>query len=263
MDPIINVATQAARRAGNMINRVINTKQDIEVTEKHTNDFVTNVDIAAEQIILEILQKAYPKHSFLTEESGYIEGKDTDSVWIIDPLDGTTNFIRGIPHFAVSIALKVKGVVTHAVTFNPMDDQLFSAVKGKGARMNGRRLRVSDHINVEGSVISPANPRSERYHPSYQDFIFDLGKKVAGIRHTGSATLEFAYVAAGYYDAIWRLNLKPWDYAAGALMVREAGGMVSDIAGGVDYQERGDIIAANPKLTKLLIPLVKEHVDLE
>lgn len=261
MDPIINVASNAARRAGNMINRVINTQKEIQVTEKNPNDYVTNIDLTSENMILDVLQKAYPDHSYLTEESGLIEGTDKDHLWIIDPLDGTTNFIHGIPHFAISIALKVKGVVTHALTYNPMDDQTFAAVKGHGAQLNGRRIRVSDRMKLEGAVISPANPRSERYLPSYQNLMTDLGKQCAGIRHTGSATLELAYLAAGFYDAVWRLNLQPWDYAAGSLLIREAGGMVVDATGGVDFQEKGDIIAANPKMLKLLLPMLKEHLE--
>lgn len=261
MDPVINIATNAARKAGRMISNVITSQKEYEISEKHPNDYVTTIDIKAEEIVMEFLQKAYPKHSFLTEESGFIAGPDKDSVWVIDPLDGTTNFIHGIPHFAISMALKVNGVATHAVTYNPMDDHLFSAVKGKGSQLNGRRLRVSDRLKLAGSVISPANPRSDRFHPSYQDFVFGLSKECAGIRHTGSATLEFAYVAAGFYDALWRLDLNEWDYAAGALLVREAGGVIVDAAGGVDYKEQGDIIAANPKLAKLLVPLLKAHIE--
>ena len=259
MNPVITVATRAARAAGKVINRALNTQRDLLVEEKGINNYVTDIDHECEEIILYTLQKAYPTHSFLTEERDLIEGEDKDYLWIIDPVDGTTNFIHGLPHFAVSIALKIQGVTHYGVIYNPITDQLFTAVKGEGVQLNGRRLRVSNRTKTEGSLISPALPRVDRFKPEYQEFVFNLARECAGIRYSGSATLDLAYVAAGFLDAIWRTNLQPWDIAAGFLMVREAGGVVMDLQGGVDTNQ-GDFIAANPKMTKLLLPLITSYI---
>lgn len=259
MNPIITVATQAARAAGKVINRALNTQQELSVEEKSLNNYVTNIDHECEEAILAVLQKAYPAHTFLTEEQGLIEGDDEESLWVIDPIDGTTNFIHNLPHFAISIALKIQGVARHGVIYNPITDQLFTASKGEGARLNGKRLRVSNRHKIEGSLISPAFPRQDRFKADYQQLIFDLAKDCGGVRYSGSATLDLAYIAAGFLDALWRTNLQPWDITAGVLMIREAGGVVMDLSGGVDVSQ-GDLIAANPKMAKLLLPLISAHL---
>ncbi len=259
MNPIITVATQAARAAGKVINRALNTQRELLIEEKSINNYVTDIDHECEEAILYHLQKAYPTHSFLTEERDLIEGTDPDYLWIIDPVDGTTNFIHNLPHFAISIALKIQGITRYGVIYNPITDQLFTAAKGEGARLNGRRLRVSSRSKIEGSLISPAFPRQDRFGPDYQEFVFDIAKDCGGIRYSGSATLDLAYIAAGFLDAIWRTNLQPWDIAAGILLIREAGGVVMDLSGGVEVTQ-GDLIAANPKMAKLLLPLISSHI---
>ena len=260
MQPIINVASNAARAASRIIHRAINTQKDITVTEKHTNDYVTNIDIEVEQALLESLQKAYPKHSFITEESGEIHGDDTDYVWIIDPVDGTTNFIHGYGQYAISLALKIRGVIEYAVIYCPVTDELFTAAKGKGAQVNGKRLRVTSQDEFEGSLIAPSMPRSDRYKDSYGSLIQAISKEVAGLRYSGSVALDLAYIAAGRLDAMWRVGIKQWDSAAGMLLVREAGGVVMDLNGGLDVSS-GDIIACAPKMAKPIIALLKGHID--
>ncbi len=259
MNPVISIATKAARAAGKVINRALNTQQDLLVQEKGVNNYVTNIDHECETAIIQILQKAYPTHSFLTEERELIIGEEEDYLWVIDPIDGTTNFIHNLPHFAVSIALKIQGVTHYGVIYNPMTDQLFTAVKGEGAQLNGKRLRVSPRNKIEGSLISPAFPRLDRFKPDYQDMIFNLARTCGGLRYSGSATLDIAYVAAGFLDAIWRTDLQPWDMAAGLLMVKEAGGLVADLNGGLEIQG-GDFIAASPKMAKLLLPLISSQL---
>lgn len=260
MHPIIQVASQAARAAGKIVHRSINTEKDITITEKHTNDYVTNIDIEIEECLLHHLQKAYPTHSFLTEETGEIHGEDTDHVWVIDPLDGTTNFIHGFGHYAISIALQIHGVSQYAVIYNPATDELYTAVKGKGAQLNGKRLRVTNQASFEGSLIAPSMPRSGRYKDSYGNLLQAISKEVAGVRYTGSVALDLAYIAAGQLDGMWRVGIKPWDSAAGLLLVREAGGVVMDLNGGTDVSS-GDIIAAAPKMAKPIITLLKGHIE--
>jgi len=259
MNPVISVATRAARAAGKVINRTLNTQQDLHIEEKSVNNYVTNIDHECEEAILYQLQKAYPTHSFLTEERDLIQGQDPEYLWVIDPIDGTTNFIHNLPHFAVSIALKIQGVTHYGVIYNPITDQLFTAVKGEGAQLNGKRLRVSSRNKIEGSLISPAFPRLDRFKPEYQSSIFDLARQCGGLRYSGSATLDIAYVAAGFLDAIWRTDLQPWDMAAGLLMVTEAGGLVANLNGGLEISG-GDFIAASPKMAKLLLPSISNYL---
>jgi len=258
-NPIITVATQAARAAGKVIIKSLNIQRELQIEEKGRNNYVTDIDRECDQAILTCLQKAYPKHSFLTEEHGLIRGQQEDHLWIIDPIDGTTNFIHGLPHFAISIALQINNITKHGVIYNPITDQLFTVTKGEGAQLNGKRLRVSKHQKIEGGLISPAFPRTDHFEDTYAAYLSDLGRHCGGIRYSGSAALDLAYIAAGYLNALWRTDLKPWDIAAGILMIREAGGMVMDLQGGVEL-EQGNFIAANPKFIKLLLSELTPHL---
>ena len=253
MHPMLSIAVRAARAAGNHIARHVDRVDQLTVKTKSRNDFVSEVDQKAEEIILETLHRSYPQHGFLGEESGTHQG-DSEYIWIIDPLDGTTNFLHGIPHFAVSIALKHKNTLEHGVIYNPISQELYTASRGSGASLNNRRIRVSGRNGLNGTVLGTGfpfrqNTDVENYLPTLGEFM----SKTAGIRRAGSAALDLAFVAAGRLDGFWELGLKPWDVAAGALLVQEAGGLVSDMKGGDQWLESGDIVAASPKvLTEML-----------
>lgn len=257
MHSMVNIAVRAARKAGETITRSLDKMGSINITAKGPNDYVTEVDKAAEEAILYTIGKAYPDHSYLTEETGEILNKDPDSVWIIDPLDGTTNFIHGLPQYVVSIAFQHKGVIKHGVIYHPLTQDLFTATKGQGAQLNGKRIRVSKQAKFEGSLVCANLPRDAKYLADYTKWMTELHDKVAGIRKTGSTALDLAYLAAGYIDAFWTTSHQPWDIAAGALIVREAGGMVTDLDGGVNFMEKGNLIASNPKLIKSVLQLVR------
>ncbi|WP_461516496.1 inositol-1-monophosphatase [Porticoccus sp.] len=263
MEPMVNIALRAARKAGEMIARATERSDLIKVDEKGRNDFVTETDRAAEKEIIYHLRKAYPDHTIIGEESGLLEGENNDYQWIIDPLDGTTNFIHGIPHFAVSIGCRFKGRLEHAVVFDPMRREEFTASRGRGAYLNGHRIRVSGHIGLPGAVIAtgiPFNSPSIEHMEPYLSCLTDLAKQSSGIRRLGVASLDLAYMAAGRFDAFWEMNLKPWDIAAGVLLVKEAGGLVSDFSGGEDYMDRGNIVCATPKLFKPTLQVVQKHL---
>jgi myo-inositol-1(or 4)-monophosphatase len=252
MHPMLNIAIRAARAAGDSIVREMDRVSDISIDIKGKNDFVTEVDKQAEYIIIETIKNAYPDHAFLAEESG--KSGDSDYVWIIDPLDGTTNFLHGFPHFAVSIALQCKGRLDQAVVYDPIKQELFTASKGKGAQLNNKKIRVSPKKNIDGALLGTGFPFKEEH--DVDKFIKNFKSfypKAAGIRRAGAASLDLAYVACGRLDGFWEYDLKPWDIAAGALLVQEAGGINSEISGGLDYMESGDIICANPKLIKEML----------
>ncbi|MDF2530132.1 MAG: inositol monophosphatase [Gammaproteobacteria bacterium] len=257
MHSMVNIAVRAARKAGDVITRSLDKMSSLNITKKGPNDFVTEVDKAAEEAILYTIGKAFPDHSFLTEETGEIINKDPNSVWIIDPLDGTTNFIHGLPQYCVSIAFQQNGVIEHAVIYHPLTQDLFTATRGQGAQLNGKRIRVSAHSRFEGALISANLPREPEYLESYCKWMTELHDKVAGVRKSGSTALDLAYLAAGYIDAFWTTQLQPWDMAAGTLLIREAGGIVTDLKGGVDYMEQRNLAAANPKLIKSVLNLIR------
>lgn len=263
MEPMLNVALRAARKAGELIERALERVDVVAFEEKGRNDFVSDVDRAAEKEIIYHLRKAYPDHTILGEESGQHDGKDSDYQWIIDPLDGTTNFLHGIPHFAVSIACTYKGQLQHAVVLNPMTREEFTASRGKGATLNDRRIRVAPRSGLKGALIGTGIPFSgfalDHMQP-YLGALEEIAGQTAGIRRPGAASLDLAYVAAGRFDGFWEMNLKPWDIAAGILLVKEAGGMVSDFQGGNGCMERGHIVAASPKVFKPLLQVVGKHL---
>jgi len=252
MHPMLNIAVRAARAAGDAIVRQMDFVNDIPVKEKGRNDFVTEIDQHAEAIIIETIKNAYPDHAFLGEETG--KSGDSDFEWIIDPLDGTTNYLHGFPQFAVSIALRNKGRLEQAVIYDPLRQELFTASKGAGAQLNNRRVRVSQRRTLEGALLGTGFPFKDQalldeYLESFRAFF----PMTSGIRRAGAASLDLAYLACGRLDGFWEYKLKLWDIAAGVLLVREAGGMISDIDGGDHYMETGNIVAANSSLLKVML----------
>lgn len=261
MHPMLNIAVRAARSAGNVIGRAFENVDKIEVEAKGSNDFVTNVDIQAEQIIVDTILKSYPDHSIVGEECGDLPGKNPDYQWIIDPIDGTANFVKGIPHFAVSIALKVKGKLDQSVIYDPIRGELFTASRGKGAQLNNVRIRVKAHKELAGTILATGFPFKHKQHSeAYLGMFSDLFGKVADIRRAGSPTLDLAYVAAGRADAYWELGLKPWNTAAGELLVIEAGGLVTDFVGGHNHSVSGNVVAGSPRLLKEVLTNIRPHL---
>lgn len=256
MHPMLNIAVRAARQAGNIIIRSVERIDTLTITSKSRNDFVSEVDRAAEQEIINAIRKAYPNHGILAEESGSHEGDDY--LWIIDPLDGTTNFLHGFPQFAVSIGVQYKGTLTHAVVYDPMRQELFTASRGAGAQLNNKRIRVSKLKSLEGALLGTGFPyRYQQHLPCYLRTFQALTPVAAGIRRPGSASLYLAYVAAGRLDGFWEFGLSPWDMAAGVLLIQEAGGLVGDLAGGHDYLETGNVVAGSPKVFKALLQTIR------
>ncbi|MCY1278572.1 Inositol-1-monophosphatase [compost metagenome] len=265
MQPMLNIALRAARSAGELIFRSIERLDVISINEKDAKDYVTEVDRAAELSIVQALRKAYPNHGILGEEGGLLEGKGegADYLWIIDPLDGTTNFIRGVPHYAVSIACKYKGRLEHAVVLDPVRQEEFTASRGRGAALNGRRLRVSPRKSLEGALLGTGFPFRDSQLDNLDNYLGmfrSLVGQTAGIRRAGSASLDLAYVAAGRFDAYWEFGLSEWDMAAGALLVQEAGGLVSDFTGGHDFLEKGHVVAGNTKCFKAVLTAIQPHL---
>jgi myo-inositol-1(or 4)-monophosphatase len=257
MHPILNIAVRAARRAGSIINRAALEGGTLNVRSKQANDFVTQVDQAAEQAIIEIVRKAYPDHGFLAEESGSTSA-EAEVVWIIDPLDGTTNFIHGFPQYCVSIAVRSRGAIEHAVVYDPARNELFTASRGRGAYLNDRRIRVSKAIRLHDALVGTGFPFKELSRLDlYTRQLQTMMKSCAGVRRAGAAALDLAYVACGRLDAFWELGLSPWDMAAGALLITEAGGLVGDLRGEQTYLESGDISAATPKIFPALLETLR------
>jgi myo-inositol-1(or 4)-monophosphatase len=259
MHPMLNIAVRAARRAGNIILRATRDVDVLTVREKAARDFVSEVDHAAEESIIKVLHESYPDHAILAEESG--AHGDSDHVWIIDPLDGTTNFLHGFPQFAVSIALQVKGILTQAVVYDPVRNDLYTASRGRGAFLNDRRLRVSRRTKLADSLIGTGFPFRQLDHiDPYLAVFRQLAGSTAGLRRPGAASLDLAAVAAGHFDGFWEFGLAPWDMAAGALLITEAGGLVGGLTGEGDYLERGHIVAGNPKIFVQLLNTIEPHL---
>lgn len=268
---MLTVAVKAARRAGRIIVRASHDVDNLKVGRKQPNDFVTEVDRAAEESIIETLLGAYPAHSILAEESGLTRGGETSTdssdwrnevarcehVWIIDPLDGTTNFIHGFPQYAISIGLMERGVLTQAVVYDPNRDEIYTASKGRGAFLNDRRIRVSKRAKIDEAMVGTGFPYRELAQLDRYIAMFKvMTERTAAVRRPGAAALDLAYVACGRYDGFWELGLAPWDVAAGALLISEAGGLVGNLRGEPDYLFSGEIVAGTPKVFASMLPLL-------
>ena len=261
MHPMLNTAIKAARQAGDIIMRSSQSLGTLKITVKSQNDFATEVDKRAEQEIISILLSAYPEHGILAEESGYTN-KDAEYIWIVDPLDGTTNFIHGFPHYAVSIALKRGDVLEQAVIYDPVRQDLFTASRGKGATVNNLRLRVSHQRRLQGAFLGTGFPFKNRTNiEPYLDIFRDIFSTTSGVRRAGAASLDLAYVAAGKLDGFFEIGLKPWDFAAGVLMIQEAGGLVTDFNGDDGYLNTGNIVCGNPRMHKVLLEKIAPHAN--
>lgn len=250
MHPLVNIAVSAARKAGNQIMRNLDRADQLQVARKSRNDFVTEVDRNAEAAIIDIIRRAYPNHAILGEEGGRVEssGSDSDVRWIIDPLDGTTNFLHRLPHFAVSIGIEVRGRLEHGVIYAPCTQDLYTASRGDGAQLNNRRIRVSGSKDLDAALIGTGVPIDNALLSGYLPMLQHVAERTAGIRRAGSAALDLAYVAAGRLDGFWEIGLKPWDIAAGLVLVQEAGGIVSEIYGNGEPLDSGNVLVATPKL---------------
>ena len=262
MHPMLNIATRTARQAGDLIRRYVGDVDKVRIQLKDANDFVSEVDKQAEREIIQALRRAYPDHSILGEESGKHGDETAEYQWVIDPLDGTTNFLYGLPHFAVSIGLKQRGRLFLGVIYDPLRDEMFAAVRGDGATLNNRKIRVSSRLSLDNALLATGVPfRANQNLDLYLETLRVLVPGTAGVRRFGSAALDLAWVACGRYDGFWELGLQEWDLAAGALIIQEAGGLVGDLQGGNEHLVHGNLLAANPKVFKEMLqrlhPVVK------
>lgn len=257
---MLTIAVKAAREAGRIINRASQDVGALKIQSKTFNDFVSEVDRSAEQAIIDTIRDAYPTHGFFGEESGK-SNQESEDIWIIDPLDGTTNFLHNFPQYCVSIALQQKGVLTQAVIYDPVRNDLFTATKGRGAFLNDKRIRVTNRTKLQASLISTGFPFRDFTHlDTYLAMLKDMIKNTTGIRRPGSAALDLAYVAAGFTDGFFEINLSTWDIAAGGLLVQEAGGMVGDFEGNESWLTTGNIVAANAKVFSQMLQVLSPHL---
>ena len=266
MKPHMTIAIRAARKAGNILLKNFDRLDTLNVQNKGLNDYVSEVDQQAEAVIIATILDAYPQHSILGEETGVHEGKgrDAEFEWVIDPLDGTTNYLHGLPQFAISIALKRKGILEMGIVYDPMREEMFTAYKGEGAFLNDRRIRVSQRKSLAGSLLGTGLPyRNEGYIDNYLQMLKALMLQTSGIRRPGSAALDFAYVAAGRFDGFWELGLSQWDFAAGALLVKEAGGVVTDIRHQQMYLQSGNVVAGNINVHEKIMKTIKPFIPKE
>lgn len=260
MHPTLNIAIRAARNAGRILLRYLERTDAIAVTSKSRNDFVSEVDRSAEAAIIQELRSKFPDHAILAEESG-AQGR-SEFLWVIDPLDGTTNYLHGFPQFAVSIALTYRGQLDQAVVYDPLREEMFTASRGRGAQLNDRKLRVTARPELEGALIGTGFPfRDHRHLDAYLGMLKAMMQDAAGIRRPGSAALDLAYVAAGRLDGFWELGLAEWDFAAGALLIMEAGGTVSDLAGGDRFPQTGNLVAGNLKVHKAMLDRLRPFLS--
>ncbi|MEI7612209.1 MAG: inositol monophosphatase family protein [Betaproteobacteria bacterium] len=262
MHPALNIMVKAARRASQIINRASHDVEHLKITTKQQSDFVTEVDKAAEAAIIDVLREAYPEYGILAEESGLTagEGEGSEYQWIIDPLDGTTNFLHGFPQYAVSIALAHKGQLNQAVVYDTTRNEMFTASKGGGAFLNERRIRVTKCLKLEDSLLGTGFPyRVFDHADAYLGMFKELAQRSSGIRRPGAASLDLAYVASGRLDGFWEFGLSPWDMAAGCLLISEAGGLVGDLSGGENYMKTGNLVAGTPKIFSQMLQIIGNH----
>jgi myo-inositol-1(or 4)-monophosphatase len=258
---MLNIAIRAARQAGDIIIRSADSVDTLKISIKNKNDFATEIDQRAEEEIINVLLNAYPDHGVLAEESGYLN-EGAEYMWIIDPLDGTTNYLHGFPHYAVSIALKHNNVIEQAVIYDPVRQDLFTASRGKGATLNNRRLRVSKQRKIEGAFLGTGFPfKNKKSIEPYLDIFRDIFSSTSGVRRAGAASLDLAYVAAGKLDGFFEIGLKPWDLAAGTLLIQEAGGVVSDFNNEHSYLESGNVVCGNPRIHRVLLDKISPHAN--
>lgn len=264
MQPVVNIALRAARRAGQIIVQAMDRLDRVQVDEKSAADLVTSIDRRAEREIVEILVDAYPRHGIVAEEGGTLRASESGAHWLIDPLDGTTNFVHGIPHFAISIALVEGARVMHGLVFDPVRNEVFSASRGYGAQLNERRIRVSEREELANAVIGTGIPYGDKVVDlaAHGAMVADLAPRCRGVRRFGSAALDLCYVAAGRYDGYFEMQLKPWDIAAGALLVEEAGGFISDLRGHPDILGSGDVLCGNRRIYRELLKSVQPFLRL-
>ncbi len=260
MQALLNVAVMAARRAGAVLGRNFNKRDKLTVEKKGHNDFVSSADLAAEKAIIEVIHKHYPEHAILAEESG--ASGESDHVWIIDPLDGTTNYLHGLPVFAVSIGVQVNGRLEHGVVYDPMREELFTASRGEGAQLDGHKIRASGNKDLERALIGTGFPyrQSDSELEPYLAMLATVVKNTAGVRRLGAAALDICYVACGRFDAFWETGLQPWDMAAGTLIAREAGAIVSGLDGSENHLESGHILTATPRIYSGLARLCSKEI---
>ena len=259
MRALLNTAVKAARKGGEIALRQLNRLHELKIQTKAHNEFVTQVDLAAEEAIIGSITERYPDHAFLAEEGG--ARGDGDYVWIIDPLDGTTNFIHGFPVFAVSIGLRIKGKLEVGVIYDPNRQEIFTAMRGRGAQVDGHRIRVSGRPDLDGALIGTGFPyRNQGHRAHYLKMLESVLEHTAGIRRPGAAAIDLAYVAAGRLDGFWEFGLHAWDIAAGSLLIREAGGLISELQGDGDYFDSGNVVAGSPKVHDALKKLLTPHL---
>jgi len=260
---MLTIAVKAARRAGNLINRAAREIDLLTVTSKGPKDFVSEVDREAERAIVETLLASYPEHAILAEEgTAKGENADAENLWIVDPLDGTTNFLHGFPQYCVSIALSQRGQITQGVVYDPVRNDLFTATRGRGAFLNDRRIRVSGRQNLRECLIGTGFPfRDGSYLDTYLRMMKTMIELTAGLRRPGAAALDLAYVAAGFYDGFWEVGLNPWDVAAGSLLIQEAGGLIGDLSGESEFLYSGQVIAASPKVYAQMVSALAPFRD--
>lgn len=259
LNAFVATATKAARLAAREITRAAQSRGQLEIADKARNDFVTEADRAAEAIIIRELSEAYPHHAILSEEAGRTGAARSDYLWIIDPIDGTTNFIHGVPQYAVSIALTCRGEPIAGVVYDVAKNELFTAAKGQGAMLDSRRIRVSDNDEMRRALIGTGFPfREGSDFDGYLETFKRVAQRTAGIRRPGSAALDLCWAACGRYDGFWETGLKPWDIAAGGIILLEAGGLITDLEGGEDWLNTGDVCAGSPKIFAQLLPLVRK-----
>jgi myo-inositol-1(or 4)-monophosphatase len=258
--PTLNIAVRAARSAGKILLRYFDRVDEIKVQTKSRNDFVTEVDRGAEAAIIQELRARFPNHAILAEESGSTRG-NSEFEWVIDPLDGTTNYLHGFPQFAVSIALRQRGQLECAVVYDPLREEMFTAARGQGAHLNDRRLRVANRATLDGALIGTGFPfRDQRHIDHYVGMFKAMTQATAGLRRPGSASLDLAYVAAGRTDGFFEIGLSPWDLAGGALLIQEAGGTVTDLAGGTRFFDTGNLVAGNFRIHHAMLELIRPYL---
>lgn len=261
MHPFLNTAFKAARKAGQLMCQNLNRLDQLDTQEKSKHNWVSEIDLRAEKILIETLKEAYPDHAFQAEESGFTPPTKADEpkhTWLIDPLDGTSNYLRGFPHFAISCAVMTNNAISHGLIYDPLRDELFHATRGEGAFLNRQRIRVSDKPHLAQAVIATGLPeRTSEQLAQHTKIIQALSSEITSLRCTGSATLDLAYVACGRFDGFWEFSLQPWDVAAGGLLVHEAGGFVGNAQGGPEFLNQKECVAGNPKIFKQLIQTLK------